>query len=258
MLIHTSLPTQTLSHAWNAHTVPYAHQLAPPMRPERYATQLQLYSGQDKDINIDDVLLEAEYALQVAETSLSSPKTNESTLLTRSIDAFASGIGGIIFGAILGSILWHTIIPDLDLLISSPLILPSFVLGTIGFASGFSNTQTAAAIRSVLGSPVKGMLSSLGLVALQQVEKGAEEVKSIPSKMADSMTKKVDEIVEYPSKLATATKNKVSGTRDEISSSISRRKDETLQSLERINLVGVMLAIMLPIIIWIFSTSQPF
>lgn len=189
--------------------------------------------------------------------SISSPKTDESSLVTRPIDAIVTAIGGLFYGAILGTLLLLQF-PDLDLLISSPSILPSFILGIIGFASGFANTQTAAAIQSLLGAPMKGMLSSLRQVALQQMEKGANEVKAIPSKVADSMTKRVDAVIKFPSKLATATKTKVSGTKYQISSTISRRKDQTLQSLEGINLAGVVLAVVLPVIIWYFSTSEPF
>ncbi|CAJ1931804.1 unnamed protein product [Cylindrotheca closterium] len=243
MLIYRSLPGQPLCHAWHPQAVSYSHQLAPLQHPERYPTQLQLDAGQHKDINIDDVLLEAENALQVAEASLSLPKTNGSTLLTRSADAVAGLIGGMIFGALLGSLLFLQF-PGLDLLISSPLILASFAFGTVGFASGFANTQTAAVIRIFLGSPIKGLLSLLGLVALKQVESGVQKVQSIPSKMVNSVAKKVHEIIQYPSKLAAETKNMISGTKDE-------------QSWNHLNLRSAMLVITLPIIVWIL-TSQPF
>lgn len=257
MLVHTTLAsTQTVSHAWNhPQAVPFHPPAASWMHPTpRYTkshtnTQLHLYTGGDKDLNIDDVLLEAEFALQAAETSLSSPppKDEESKGLARSsVDAMAGAIGGTILGGLLGTVVFLQF-PDLDLLIS-PIILPmlfSFILGTLGFASGFATTTTAAAIQQVLGSPIKAILSSLGLLARAQVEKGAEEVKAIPSKMATSVKNSVTQTVEqvsndiqtFPSRVTTATKKKVTET------------------LENVNVGATLAIITIPVLLYLYATT---
>ena len=99
---------------------------------------------------------------------------------------------------------------------------------------------------------MKAILSILGLLALQQVEKGAQEVKAIPSRVANSVTQKVEQvsndIQSFPSRVVTATRDKV-----------LEFQKETKESLEKnANLViGVTLAaVAVPAVLWVLSNSE--
>eukprot|EP00980_Cylindrotheca_fusiformis_P015452 scaffold4343_cov144-Cylindrotheca_fusiformis.AAC.30 len=228
-------------------------------RPERYIHGLPkspagvLLASDDvdfeKEINIEDVLSEAESALEVAESSLATPTKQESSLslYQSAVDSIASATGGVLLGSLLGFLLYVSI-PDMDMLVSS-LLLPimlAFIFGTVGFASGFSTTNTSSQIRTVLGDPVKALLTSLGLIAKRQVEKSANEVKSIPGKVAKTVTKKaedtVDEIAQVPSRVATAAKAKAGLAIDELNDSF-RGLVNSVTSKETLILIASIISI---------------
>jgi hypothetical protein len=240
LLTFLSLLNLPLVHSWvsssisfpknNGHYLPLGqHQRSNFVRGFPKSPITTLFVSEDfnseNEINIDDILLEAETALQAAETSLSSPIQQESSPVYQSaVDAIASATGGVLLGGLLGYLLFISI-PDLDMLVYSlvPPILLAFIFGVIGFASGFATTSTGSIIRKVFGDPVKALSSSLGLIAKRQVEKSANEVKSIPGKLASSVAKKVedtvDEIARVPSQVATAAKERATVVADELSDS---------------------------------------
>lgn len=209
----------------------------------------------ENEIDIDAVLLEAETALQAAEATLASPTKEEasSPLYQLVIDAVASATGGILVGALLGFSIYVSI-PDLDMLVSS-LVLPvlmAFILGTIGFASGFATTSTGSLIRKAFGDPIKALLVSLGLVAKRQVEKSAIKVKSIPRKVASQVAQKAEdtaeEITQVPSRLATAAKERVSLVAGELNESfqefvnvITSKESLILIALTSVTAIGFLL-----------------
>lgn len=177
--------------------------LSRPRRCPLFLAQDLIDLDLDRDIDIDNVLLEAESALLMAEESLSKPPPQNYRQAV--MNASASGIGGASLGIISGYILLYEI-PDLDLLVSPqvPPILLGFIFGSIAFANGLADTR----VGKVIGYPVKAITESVTLSIKRQIERKVNAIQSIPGKVAISVTKKaeatVDEIVSTPSRVAEA------------------------------------------------------
>ena len=176
-----------------------------------------------KEINIDDVLLEAENALNAAQISLVD-ETNEkkggaefgnlkNTIRDSLLDddkggkssvevteILSSTLGGILLGSLLGSYATFSL-SDIDLLspesFSSDIlelvipIIACIVLGGItGFAGSMQENSAGIIVRNVLGVPTRALASaivgSIQDAARRQVEKTANDIKSIPSNVANS------------------------------------------------------------------------
>lgn len=198
-----------------------------------------------QNINIDDVLLEAEAALQAAQDSLttddhlekktdsvsklktdrsavyspspttSSAKVDKAIPSMESVNGQALGeilsctMGGILLGMFLGSIILIEY-PDLANVLSlETLALPLIggaLLGVVGLAVSAlaeASSTPGKAVRTILGKPtvalgetilvgVQFRLRALGLAAQRKAEETAQNVQSLPGKIADSVKTSVE------------------------------------------------------------------
>lgn len=176
-----------------------------------------------KDINIDDVLLEAENALKAAESSLvdkddeRQTKTGDEDLVNfkeavrdsllsddkgdkASIavtEILSSTIGGILLGTILGSVAAFKLSnfdSTLSVEFALPVVLATGLGGIAGFSGSLQDDATGSIVRNVLGAPVKALASAIVTniqeAARRQVEKTTNEIKAIPSNVANSAKQK--------------------------------------------------------------------
>eukprot|EP00536_Pseudo-nitzschia_multiseries_P003650 jgi/Psemu1/284557/fgenesh1_pg.57_\ len=215
----------------------------------------ELQTDEFRDINIDDVLLEAENALKAAETSLVDSDEigtdgdtvlddfKEAVLLTKeesktkigdevlmnfeeatrdalppdrekiknsvtATEIISSAIGGIILGLVLGafaSFELSDLNPSLDsildpdfsvnaLELAVPIIFGGTLGGIVGFTGSIQDGLIGLVVRSVLGLPVKALASaivnSIQDTARRQLEKATDDIKAIPSNVANSAKQK--------------------------------------------------------------------
>lgn len=172
-----------------------------------------------KDINIDSVLLEAENALKVAENSIVDDEKGgaeselgkvfattqdsvpfvdiEDKVSVDVTEIVSSTLGGILLGSILGSVcsfkLFDTGVLDFSANgaeFSIPIATGVFLGGVAGFTGSSQDSQLGVVVRSVLGAPTKAlasaMVNSIQESARRQVEKTTNDIKSIPSNVADA------------------------------------------------------------------------
>lgn len=181
-----------------------------------------------KEIVIDDVLLEAETALKIAQTSLIDDNAMEkngsdefesstSTMLdslvsddierktsTEPIEIVSSTLGGILLGSLLGSF------ADVDVFsfgsadFSSntlqfviPIIAGVILGGTAGFAGSLQDNAAGVIVRNALGVPTKALASvvmtNIEQAVYRQMERTTNDIKSIPSNVANSAKNKATE-----------------------------------------------------------------
>lgn len=207
-----------------------------------------------KDIDIDDVLLQAEAALEAVQKSIPSP-TEDGPPATASsppppipsppesarrlgsfdaekaVDVLASTMGGVLWGSLLGSILAFQR-PDLRLDWYTP-VLAGLLLGSVGLAGsllgedrvaggvvrGAFGAPTLALVNAVAGS-VLGLLDSARQAARRKVESTASDIKAIPGKIAGSAQRRAaettDEIRALPGRIVTSAQRRAAETTDEI------------------------------------------
>ena len=166
-----------------------------------------------KDINIDDVLLEAEKALDVAQTSLGDDggideqggenrqdtiqanKLPSNTVQKTSIEAIeiiSSTIGGIILGSLLGTVATFTVdfSPEASQYLIPNIAGATILGGTLGFAGSLQDNTGGVIVRNILGAPAKtfasAIVNNIKEAAREQVEKTTNGIKSIPSNVANS------------------------------------------------------------------------
>jgi len=184
---------------------------------------------------IDDVLLQAENSLKVAQTSLvdddgdANKKSGDDelenlkdairdSLLSDDIkdkasievtEVLSSTLGGILLGSLLGSVATFKL-SDFDLLsfgaadfsanaiqFSIPVISGVVLGGIAGFIGSLQENTAGMVVRNVLGVPTRALasaiVSSIQEAARRQVEKTTNEIKSIPSNVANSAKQKAAE-----------------------------------------------------------------
>lgn len=172
-----------------------------------------------KSIEIDDVMLEAESALLMAEEVLAVPieestkpadkrrqPSSSSSSLEEAKNAISSTMGGVVLGCFLGLVA-SLEIPELKDGFSSPILPPllfGIVVGTLGLVGGLTKNEL---VRNLLGKPMEAIVSALlnvirstlqalGLAAQQQVQKTTLEIQALPGKVVDSAARKTKETVE--------------------------------------------------------------
>ncbi len=173
-----------------------------------------------KDINIDDVLLEAENALNMAGTSLGDNEATSSTTLKDKLRAslvategggkasvevteiLSSTLGGILLGLVLGFFVSFQLsgigilgiraefFSEDVLQLAAGSISGGILGGSFGFAGSLQDNTVGIIVRNVLGVPAKALSSAIvGSIQdgiRRQVEKTTNEIKSIPSNVAES------------------------------------------------------------------------
>jgi len=184
-----------------------------------------------KEIDMNDVLLEAENALKAAENSINdvavvsngdddtykksekvdkkimkdNPSNNKETVtnskedITSFTKILASTIGGSLLGSLLGSIAIFEM-SELYTAFTTPLasaipILVGISLGgIIGFTGSMQDGVIGIIIRNVLGVPVQALalaiVDYIQLAVTRQVEKTTNNIKAIPSNLANSAQEK--------------------------------------------------------------------
>jgi len=183
-----------------------------------------------KEIDINDVLLEAENALKAAESSIDdgdvvydgddtykksekfekkimkdNPSNNKEVVtnskedITSFTKILASTIGGILLGLLLGSMAAFEM-SELYTAFTTPLVFAIPILvgislgGIIGFTGSTQDGVTGIIIRNVLGVPVQALalaiVDYIQLAVTRQVEKTTNNIKAIPSDLANSAQEK--------------------------------------------------------------------
>jgi hypothetical protein len=198
----------------------------------------------DKEINIDDVLLEAELALQVADDSLAK-KDIQPQKYYSAVKAITSTIGGALFGIMMGYLSLYEI-HDLDLIVSSqvPPAFLSLLFGGIGCYNGFVDNK----IGKLFGSPVKATFEYFGSLIKLSLGKAATSVTN----KAESI---IDEIVELPSRVAADTKTKVISFTDEMKDSF---QDMVAMVTSKESLIILSLALLIVLAVLIDPSSFNF
>jgi len=183
-----------------------------------------------KEIDINDVLLEAENALKAAESSIDdgdvvydgddtykksekfekkimkdNPSNNKEVVtnskedITSFTKILASTIGGILLGLLLGSMAAFEM-SELYTAFTTPVVFAIPILvgislgGIIGFTGSTQDGVTGIIIRNVLGVPVQALalaiVDYIQLAVTRQVEKTTNNIKAIPSDLANSAQEK--------------------------------------------------------------------
>lgn len=201
-----------------------------------YSKSEEVKIDEFKDINIDDVLLEAENALKFAQTSIAdddggekgktegledalkfaqtslvdsgakkvetkSVKVKDELDFSEITEILASTLGGLLVGTVLGTVATFQL-SDLELMrlgagtfesnaiqLAIPVIVGTSLGGITGFVGSLQGSGTSAITRNILGVPGKALASaivnSIQDAATRQVEKTANEIKSIPGNIAN-------------------------------------------------------------------------
>lgn len=199
-----------------------------------------------EDINIDDVLREAEAALEAAEVSLAEdnddnndnrngkqiihlssthqkqPQMSEGRLMKQRKDIIFCTVGGIIFGLILGSITAIEFPIIANEFVLDPLEIPVIsgvlvgVFGFVGCAATEESSILGRIIRTVIGKPTEILVNSALQAAQRKADQTAQNIQAIPGRVADSVQ--------------TSVKRATQSAVDEVTSIPRKAKDQIISS----------------------------